>query len=69
MGRKVHFLFERIVLVILICPRSSGVEHSLGKGEAIGSIPIVGTILLVARVELIAALAKTGLLGLNVSGL
>lgn len=28
----------------LYCPRSSGVEHSLGKGEAIGSIPIVGTI-------------------------
>ncbi len=25
------------------CPRSSGVEHSLGKGEVSGSIPLVGT--------------------------
>jgi hypothetical protein len=29
---------------LVLSPRSSGVEHSLGKGEAIGSIPIVGTI-------------------------
>ena len=49
MGRGVVFPFPSAqccaIAPALWGPRSSGVEHPLGKGEASGSIPLVGTTL------------------------